>query len=186
MTSEEATEDPSESEHTTPLQRRLMARPSQQTEPLLPQSGSTQHLSRAPTLPEIVLTSPITLDDTTDHGDMSRRVDHQWPLATALTSPLLPFRRESLVRQRQHVSDSQDGLEQDLLPLEIQNDTKDDVGSQHLSMAKLIGIEIGLMMAMFVVGLDSTVLGPAIPEITREFESLLDISWCETQDPSIR
>lgn len=44
-------------------------------------------------------------------------------------------------------------------------------------LAKVIVVIIGLYLAVFLVALDQTILGVAIPKITDQFNSITDIAW---------
>lgn len=48
---------------------------------------------------------------------------------------------------------------------------------EHLHGLKLLLMTFSLMMAVFVMGLDKTVITTAIPKITSEFHSLQDVGW---------
>ncbi|KAI0131962.1 major facilitator superfamily domain-containing protein [Xylariales sp. AK1849] len=48
---------------------------------------------------------------------------------------------------------------------------------QYLAPRAMALLEIGLMMAMFVVALDNTIISTALPQITTEFDALLDVGW---------
>lgn len=50
--------------------------------------------------------------------------------------------------------------------------------------AKLAVILISLYIAIFLVALDRTIIGPAIPEITNKFNSIADIGWYGCKSPS--
>jgi EmrB/QacA subfamily drug resistance transporter len=49
--------------------------------------------------------------------------------------------------------------------------------STYPSTARLTLILISLYIAIFLVALDRTIIGPAIPEITNQFNSISDIGW---------
>ncbi|KAL2870692.1 MDR family MFS transporter [Aspergillus lucknowensis] len=48
---------------------------------------------------------------------------------------------------------------------------------QYPGKMKLVGIVVGLNLAMFLVGLDNTILSSAIPKITDRFHALGDVGW---------
>lgn len=50
-------------------------------------------------------------------------------------------------------------------------------GQSYPPTAKLIVILLSLYISIFLVALDRTILGPAIPEITNTFKSIKDIGW---------
>ncbi|KAI0521401.1 MFS general substrate transporter [Xylaria bambusicola] len=52
-----------------------------------------------------------------------------------------------------------------------------DDDSQYPPFWKLVLLTIGLLFALFLVSLDSTILATAIPAITNEFNSLNDVAW---------
>ncbi|KAL4890272.1 major facilitator superfamily domain-containing protein [Aspergillus ambiguus] len=49
--------------------------------------------------------------------------------------------------------------------------------TQYPSLASTVIIILGLYLAVFLVALDQTIIGVAIPEITNQFKSIADISW---------
>lgn len=49
--------------------------------------------------------------------------------------------------------------------------------SQYPSLAKLIPILIAVMLSIFLVALDMTIVATAIPRITDQFQSLDDVGW---------
>ena len=48
----------------------------------------------------------------------------------------------------------------------------------YLPVKRMVFLTAGLMLAMFVVALDNTIISTAIPDITTQFDSLLDVGWC--------
>lgn len=58
---------------------------------------------------------------------------------------------------------------------------KDDAASQqeqeYPNFAKAIVIILALYLAVFLVALDQTIIGTAIPRITDQFKSISDIAW---------
>ncbi|CAH0025758.1 unnamed protein product [Clonostachys rhizophaga] len=48
---------------------------------------------------------------------------------------------------------------------------------QYLSGLRLASVMVGLMLSVFCLGLDRSILATAIPKITTEFNSLNDIAW---------
>lgn len=53
-------------------------------------------------------------------------------------------------------------------------DSKDPV---YPSFAATVVIILGLYLSVFLVALDQTIIGVAIPEITNQFKSIEDIAW---------
>ncbi|KAJ5260562.1 major facilitator superfamily domain-containing protein [Penicillium angulare] len=50
-------------------------------------------------------------------------------------------------------------------------------GPEYPSFAKVVVIILALYLAVFLVALDQTIIGVAIPKITDEFKSISDIAW---------
>lgn len=48
---------------------------------------------------------------------------------------------------------------------------------EYPSMKKAVVIMIGLYLAVFIIALDRTIIGTAIPRMTDEFHSFQDIGW---------
>lgn len=71
------------------------------------------------------------------------------------------------------------------MPPEInEKDVKDvkDVGvtpkePEYPPLAKVLVIILALYLAVFLVALDQTIIGTAIPRITDQFKSISDIAW---------
>lgn len=57
---------------------------------------------------------------------------------------------------------------------------RSDSEFKYPSMKKALVIMIGLYCAIFIVALDRTILGVAIPKITDEFNSFSDIGWYQS------
>ncbi|RHZ58908.1 hypothetical protein CDV55_105826 [Aspergillus turcosus] len=59
------------------------------------------------------------------------------------------------------------------------NHTKSDLDDtyQEQSATKVILLLVSIMMTMFLVALDRTIISTAIPQITNEFDSLSDVGW---------
>ena len=53
----------------------------------------------------------------------------------------------------------------------------EDDESQYPSKSKLVFIILGLDLALFLVGLDNTIISSAIPKITDHFHALNDVGW---------
>ncbi|OJD19720.1 hypothetical protein AJ78_00343 [Emergomyces pasteurianus Ep9510] len=52
-----------------------------------------------------------------------------------------------------------------------------DMEVYHLELKAMVPLILGLMLAMFVVALDNTIIATAIPKLTAEFVALLDVGW---------
>jgi MFS family permease len=57
------------------------------------------------------------------------------------------------------------------------DDQNDAEGPEYPGKLKLILIVLSLNLAMFLVGLDNTIISPAIPKITDDFDALSDAGW---------
>ncbi|KAJ6789191.1 hypothetical protein PWT90_05912 [Aphanocladium album] len=55
--------------------------------------------------------------------------------------------------------------------------SRDEAGSQYLTGLKLMAVLTGVTFAAFIMLLDMTIIVTAIPQITDEFNSLLDMGW---------
>ncbi|KAL3473407.1 major facilitator superfamily domain-containing protein [Aspergillus californicus] len=53
----------------------------------------------------------------------------------------------------------------------------EDIPDEYPHGARLAAIMLSLMLGMFIVSLDNTILGTAIPKITDEFHDLTKVSW---------
>jgi EmrB/QacA subfamily drug resistance transporter len=73
---------------------------------------------------------------------------------------------KSQLREAQSASDGTDNEQQDGTPTPV-----------YPSAAKTAVIMISLYISIFLVALDRTIMGPAIPAITNEFKSISDIGW---------
>ncbi|CAH0055501.1 unnamed protein product [Clonostachys solani] len=58
-----------------------------------------------------------------------------------------------------------------------ERETQETSDPQYLSGLRLASVMVGLMLSVFCLGLDRSILATAIPKITTEFNSLNDISW---------
>ncbi|KAL9470875.1 hypothetical protein ACSS6W_008816 [Trichoderma asperelloides] len=66
----------------------------------------------------------------------------------------------------------------DNLPIESQNAVDSHTDDTSDSGPLQIGlILIALALSIFLIGLDGTIVGTAIPSITREFKQLNDVGW---------
>lgn len=52
-----------------------------------------------------------------------------------------------------------------------------DVNEEYVNGARLAALVISLMLGMFLVALDNTILSTAIPKITDQFHDLSKVSW---------
>lgn len=52
-----------------------------------------------------------------------------------------------------------------------------DAPTSYLTGVHVIGLLLALMLSMFLVALDSTIISTAIPQITADFHSLADVGW---------
>ncbi|KAH1295198.1 hypothetical protein KXX11_008439, partial [Aspergillus fumigatus] len=52
-----------------------------------------------------------------------------------------------------------------------------DDAYQEQSTTKVVLLLVSIMMTMFLVALDRTIISTAIPQITNEFDSLSDVGW---------
>lgn len=66
--------------------------------------------------------------------------------------------------------------DQDSLSPEQDQDGEENT-KHYLSTKRMIPLTLGLMLAMFIVALDNTIISPAIPVITTDFDSLDDAGW---------
>jgi MFS family permease len=57
------------------------------------------------------------------------------------------------------------------------NSTEVGLEQTYPTLPKLTVILLSLFISIFLVALDRTILGPAIPEITNRFDSIRDIGW---------
>jgi hypothetical protein len=73
--------------------------------------------------------------------------------------------KDSLEKEEQHPSED---VGTPLEPVE---------SSMYPNMAKLIPILVAIVMSVFLVALDMTIIATAIPAITDDFHSLQDVGW---------
>lgn len=64
----------------------------------------------------------------------------------------------------------------------LEKDVEKDVqtvtkGPEYPPLSKVIIIILALYLAVFLVALDQTIIGVAIPKITDQFKSISDIAW---------
>jgi len=68
--------------------------------------------------------------------------------------------------------------EKTIASTEIFNDDNSNGSSQTYSTGwRLCAVTVSLALGMFLVGVDSSVIGVAIPRITETYQSLDDIAW---------
>ena len=65
--------------------------------------------------------------------------------------------------------------ENDKVPPEVSSDDRD--AEQHLSGSKLYALVLALLLTVFIMTLDMSILATAIPKITDEFHTINDIGW---------
>lgn len=125
--------------------------------------------------------SPSPADS--DYGESSwssRRTSgqHQREATESVQDLLTPATkaRASQLREVQCTSDETDSS--DARPKERPPQYPGSEGAQtYPSLAKTVLIMISLYVSVFLVALDRTILGPAIPSITNQFNSITDIGW---------
>ncbi|KAJ4859019.1 major facilitator superfamily domain-containing protein [Trichoderma breve] len=76
-------------------------------------------------------------------------------------------------RSSTEVSNSEPGAEDDA----VRNTAVLTADEEHPHGARLAAIVVSLMLCMFLVALDNTIVGTAIPKITDEFHDLNKVSW---------
>ncbi|THW05582.1 MFS general substrate transporter [Aureobasidium pullulans] len=63
-------------------------------------------------------------------------------------------------------------------PIEVTKPEEDvSIADEYVHGTRLIALTISLMLGMFLVALDNTIIGTAIPKITDEFHDLNKVSW---------
>lgn len=95
--------------------------------------------------------------------------------AMSLTVPTKPDKAKHL-REAQSVEDGEENpspSSKDAHPQSTENAEK----PTYPSTAKTVLIMISLYISIFLVALDRTIMGPAIPAITNQFNSIDDIGW---------
>ena len=110
----------------------------------------------------------------------SRRMNTQEQLgardsAMSLTTPKKPDKASHL-RKENLVEDGEENptpSSKDTLPRPSENAHK----PTYPSTAKTVLIMVSLYISIFLVALDRTIMGPAIPAITNQFNSIADIGW---------
>ena len=65
--------------------------------------------------------------------------------------------------------------ESDQVPPQVPSTEKDE--EQHLSGSKLYALVLALLLTVFIMTLDMSILATAIPKITDEFHTINDIGW---------
>jgi hypothetical protein len=56
-------------------------------------------------------------------------------------------------------------------------ETEKEPDFEYPALSKVVVIILGLYLAVFLVALDQTIIGVAIPKITDQFKSIEDIAW---------
>jgi EmrB/QacA subfamily drug resistance transporter len=101
--------------------------------------------------------------------------------AVSLGAPSLPMKKKRASSASRHpLSMSATPPEDDPVrdePAEPELPPREPPQTQYPPPAKLALILISLYIGIFLVALDRTIMGPAIPEITNQFHSLGDVGW---------
>lgn len=63
------------------------------------------------------------------------------------------------------------------LPVEPPPSSNEEDESNYLHGIQLVLLSLGLCLVIFVIALDNTIIGTAVPEITTVFHSLEDVGW---------
>ena len=91
--------------------------------------------------------------------------------STAAPTPMARSTTNSIHSSKESVEKEQARSGEDGGPLEPVE------SSMYPSMAKLIPILVAIVMSVFLVALDMTIIATAIPAITDQFHSLQDVGW---------
>jgi hypothetical protein len=98
-------------------------------------------------------------------------------LAAARTrspSPTRTSKPPSIRKQGNEKADSEKG---DVTEEEVREENQTPVQDRYPHGFRLIVIIIAVCLAVFLVALDQTIVATAIPRITDQFQSVLDIGW---------
>lgn len=62
-------------------------------------------------------------------------------------------------------------------PEKVDKDVQETAEPEYPPFSKVIIVILALYLAIFLVALDQTIIGVAIPKITDQFKSISDIAW---------
>jgi hypothetical protein len=91
--------------------------------------------------------------------------------STAAPTPMARSATNSIHSSKESLEKEQPASGEDGGPLEPVE------SSMYPNMAKLIPILVAIIMSVFLVALDMTIIATAIPAITDQFHSLQDVGW---------
>lgn len=103
---------------------------------------------------------------------------------TKIEKPQIQFRHRDLQITAFTMTAASSTTDVETAPEIIEKDVKDvkDVDEtpkeiEYPPLAKVLVIILALYLAVFLVALDQTIIGTAIPRITDQFKSISDIAW---------